>query len=1294
MKSFIIRFFILISIWTTPMVFAQNSFQGVGDLAGGKFESWVWDVSGNGEVAVGHSYYSYDGAGFYQAFRWTESTGMVGIGFVEGGYLSVAEAVSENGTAIAGYSVSTEFDQGEAFRWIDPGPMVGLGGIPGTQVTSSVAYGVAADGGLVVGRSTSNYQNTEAFFWLFPFGMTGLGYFPDGDVSYAEDICYRGEDAVIVGWSNHTDGTAEAYYFITPGPMNGMDYLSGYSSSKAISISGDGNVIVGFCGKEIGVGIGKVQAFRYVLPNGPMEALGELDIDGSAASDVSGDGSIIVGVSGGGPFIWDATNGMRDLRNVMENEYDLDLTGWILIDAQAISDDGKTIVGNGINPAGNKEGWIAKLASKSWIKVVAPNGGEVLQANSQYEIKWTSSGFIPPTNVVNILYSTTGYEPYTWGIIAQNIADNGSYMWTVPNTYSTNCVILIANAYNGEIKDYSDQPFTITPAEGITIIDPNGGETWYVGSTHQIYWSNTNFQDNVKIEYSTNGGSSYQTIVTDLLNNGTYDWDVPNDPSSHCRVRVSDAADGVPSDESDADFSIFAASLELITPNGGENWQVGTTQDITWNSVNIGDRDITIEYSTDNGNNYQFENFCTNTVGTTSYTWQVPNVPSTQCYIRISVDVPPLIIEESDSPFSISTAGNTQTGNDVTVNIGNGVTVNFKNVTGSGNTTLDIKTSGPPPPSGFKLGPSALPVYYDINTDASFEGNITICIPYDDTGLTPAEENNLKLYVFETPPGDWIDITSSLDTDGNIICGTVTHLTYFAILLGPTHFTFTFNTEESYSIVIDNASLDGIPLETGDEIGVFTSAGLCVGASVWDGNVPLPLTAWADDSQTPEVDGYNSGEQMFFRVWDASAGTSDDYAAKATYSIGNGNFGFGAYARVSLLEAVTSITQNVALRQGWSWISFNVEPSDLLMENVMSSVSNLAIVVNGAGQFYIPSVINSIGQLSILEGYKVYLNAVDQISLTGKPVPSTTPIPLKSGWNFISYLPCAPIAVETALSPILSELVIVKNDDGEFYIPNVINSLGDMEPGEGYKLYMSSDVNLVYPSNSGAAKTNISTPAIQNWNPKHFSFKARTGDCYCVVIESPNVDNKTFTIGNEIGVFTDAGICVGAGVWDGTGVLGIATWADDDRTEKIDGFKSGEKMIFKMWDKNNQKESAMTATYITGNGRFGEDAFSIVNLECAAVPANFSLKQNYPNPFNSMTVITYQLPHTERVELKIYSLLGEEIKTLVNETKDPGLYKVMWDARDQSGNLVSSGIYVYQLTVGSYSEIKKALFVK
>jgi len=81
----------------------------------------------------------------------------------------------------------------------------------------------------------------------------------------------------------------------------------------------------------------------------------------------------------------------------------------------------------------------------------------------------------------------------------------------------------------------------------------------------------------------------------------------------------------------------------------------------------------------------------------------------------------------------------------------------------------------------------------------------------------------------------------------------------------------------------------------------------------------------------------------------------------------------------------------------------------------------------------------------------------------------------------------------------------------------------------------------------------------------------------------------------------------------------------------------------------------------------------------AELPKTFGLEQNYPNPFNPETSISYQIPEAGNVVLKVYNMLGQEIRTLVNATQGAGRYQVIWDARDLNGKQVSSGVYFYSI---------------
>ncbi|MBK9097334.1 MAG: T9SS type A sorting domain-containing protein [bacterium] len=94
-------------------------------------------------------------------------------------------------------------------------------------------------------------------------------------------------------------------------------------------------------------------------------------------------------------------------------------------------------------------------------------------------------------------------------------------------------------------------------------------------------------------------------------------------------------------------------------------------------------------------------------------------------------------------------------------------------------------------------------------------------------------------------------------------------------------------------------------------------------------------------------------------------------------------------------------------------------------------------------------------------------------------------------------------------------------------------------------------------------------------------------------------------------------------------------------------------------------------------------------IEINTAPTNYELSQNYPNPFNPNTVISYKLPVTGNVTLKVYDILGNEVGTLVNENKEPGTYEVEF----QSNNL-TSGVYIYQLNSSEFVQTKKMLLLR
>jgi hypothetical protein len=93
-------------------------------------------------------------------------------------------------------------------------------------------------------------------------------------------------------------------------------------------------------------------------------------------------------------------------------------------------------------------------------------------------------------------------------------------------------------------------------------------------------------------------------------------------------------------------------------------------------------------------------------------------------------------------------------------------------------------------------------------------------------------------------------------------------------------------------------------------------------------------------------------------------------------------------------------------------------------------------------------------------------------------------------------------------------------------------------------------------------------------------------------------------------------------------------------------------------------------------------------------PSEFSLSQNYPNPFNPVTNVEFSVSRTAHVKLDIFNIVGQKVRTLVDEEMEAGKYVVDWDGKDENGHWVSSGIYFYRMQANDFSDMKKMLLVK
>lgn len=325
-------------------------FEPVGTLPGANFGSTAIDISEDGSTVLGNSDEGLNSI----AFLWSDGV-IVSFGHLDDPFIGFSEAggVSADGQIASGMSFSANGT--EAFRW-SAGQLTGIGDLTG-GVFYSHAFEISGDGNVVVGLSRTE-TGDYPFRWANGV-MTNLSEdlaeeLADG---FAKSISDDGQ--IIVGGIVTSQGFK--IFRWQDDVMTPVDIPTNAVFASADSLSADGSVMVGNAGFVSGGSL----AFRW--QNGAYQLLGDLPGGSiqSAAYDVSADGSVVVGDSAGSnglrPFIWDAQGGMRDLDDILRRRLKLNLDGWTLSGAVGVSGDGRTVAGNGVNPEGKREAWIAHI---------------------------------------------------------------------------------------------------------------------------------------------------------------------------------------------------------------------------------------------------------------------------------------------------------------------------------------------------------------------------------------------------------------------------------------------------------------------------------------------------------------------------------------------------------------------------------------------------------------------------------------------------------------------------------------------------------------------------------------------------------------------------------------------------------------------------------------------------------------------------------------------------------------------------------------------------------------------
>lgn len=346
---------LFVALVSAPIAFSAPLFQGLG-VVGSNGSSYADSVSGDGLTVGGH--------GTGGVFRWTEAGGKQFVSTPANFFFNEATALSQDGSVVVGWADDERIGAFPPTIQRIGNPVETLWSLmrPDTaRTTIGGATGVSADGSIVLGYG---YSTTRARMESFLYDeANGLRYISDltGDTRPMIGRAISSDGSIVAGFVGNGQITEAMTYDATHG-IRGLGGLDGRTGdSRAMGISADGSTVVGWAESNRGQ-----QAFLYRADVG-MIGLGMLPSrfpSTSEATDVSGDGRIVVGRSETQAFIYDPENGMRSLRDYLVS-LGLNLTGWSLDIATSISDDGRTIVGRGLNPLGRDEAWVAIIPEPS-----------------------------------------------------------------------------------------------------------------------------------------------------------------------------------------------------------------------------------------------------------------------------------------------------------------------------------------------------------------------------------------------------------------------------------------------------------------------------------------------------------------------------------------------------------------------------------------------------------------------------------------------------------------------------------------------------------------------------------------------------------------------------------------------------------------------------------------------------------------------------------------------------------------------------------------------------------------
>jgi len=838
----------------------------------------------------------------------------------------------------------------------------------------------------------------------------------------------------------------------------------------------------------------------------------------------------------------------------------------------------------------------------------------------------------------------------------------------------------------------------------ITLLSPQGGETWTGLTSQPITWASQGNIDHIKLEYSIDCGQTYSNLIDPAPNNGQFIWTVPNILTSDARIKITAMnAAHVPlaEDVCDGNFTIIPGQAQSIVINDvtvteGNSGTVNAVFTVTLSAASS--QQITVDYATANGTAEAGSDYVT--IPTTQLI--IPaNTPSQTITVEVNGD----LLDEVDETFF--------------VNLSNPSNAVIADNQGQGTITDDD-----------------LPPSLSINDVMVTEGNTGTVNAVFTVSLSATSGKQVTVD-YSTADG-----TATADADYQFIPTT-------QLIFSPNTTTQTITVVVNGDLFDESDETFFVNLTNPANATIADAQGMC---TITDDDVPLVIIVL-----NPTHDAYVRSDQPT-----TNFGTATTLRMKQSSPIYNSYLKFvvssisgpvqSAKLRMKVTVAsssggsVYSVSNNrTGTSQPWTQSNLNYNNAPTISGTALSTIGAVtggqmvefdvtaAIAGNGTFSFGLKNSSSTAVQYSSKEGAtkpELVIQFVPQPPAITSFSPSSGAVGTQviiTGNNFIGAAQVAFNGVAAGVFTVNSSTQITATvptgattgkitvttpggtatSNTDFIVtppPIVLNPTDDA--------YVKSDQAT---TNFGTATTlRMRQAAIILNSYLKFVVSGISGPVSSAklrmkVTTASSSGGSVYSVSNnylgtstpwiENGLNYNNAPAISGTPWSTVGSVTVGQVVEFDVTPAIAGngtFSFGLKNSSTTAVQYSSEEGATKPELVIqfGAGTAAKiadlkaDAVALENVE-AALPKKFTLSANYPNPFNAQTVIEYALPEAVNVRLVIFNVLGQRIRQLVDENQSAGYKRVIWNGKNEFGSDVGSGIYFLQLDVGRQKFVRK-----